>query len=322
MEKRIYLTGSTGFVGRYVLERLIADGNRVVAAIRRPMAASMPLGVSSSIFDLENPQALSASELEGIDTVVHLAARVHVAHPTAGEDRKLWQSNVVATDVLARAAVEAGVRRFIYMSSIKVNGERSSDRPFTSTDVPAPCSAYARSKLAAEDALRRLGSSSGLEVVVVRPPLVYGPGVGAHFRRLLALVASRVPLPLAAVNNQRSLVSVWNLADFIAALTNCPGAVRGTWFAADNGDLSTAELVRRIAAAMKLRPMLFPVSPSLLRMAGRLLGREADVSRLCDSLQVDASAARQALGWKPPLASDLAIERTAKWFLSKTRDHD
>ncbi len=321
MEKRIYLTGGTGFVGRYVLERLIADGNRVVVATRRPLAPAMPSGASTSIFDLEHPETLSSSALEGVDTVVHMAARVHVMHPTADEDRKLWQSNVVATDALARAAVNAGVRRFIYMSSIKVNGERTSGKPFTSSDDPAPADPYAQSKLASEDALRQLSASTRLEVAIVRPPLVYGPGVGANFQRLLALVARKVPLPLAAVNNQRSLVSVWNLADFIATIASRRETVRGTWLVADDGDLGTADLVRRIAAAMGRRPILFPVPTSFLRIAGRMLGREADVSRLCDSLQLDASPARLTLGWTPPVARDLAIDRTVKWFVSKMRDH-
>ncbi len=306
--RNIYLTGGTGFVGRHVRERLVADGHQVVAADRRS-------------FDLEHPESLSASSLHGLDTVVHLAARVHVARPAADENRLLWQSNVVATDALARAAVDAGVRRFVYMSSIKVHGERTRDRPFTSSDEPAPEDPYARSKLGAEDALRKLAGSRGLEVAIVRPPLVYGPCVGANFLRLLQLVARRIPLPLASVDNRRSLVSVWNLADFVATLCARQGEIRGTWLVADCSDLSTADLVRRIAAAMKLQPRLFPVPPPLVRFAGRMLGRGAEVTRLCDSLQVDASPTRQALGWKPPLTCDEGIDRTVQWYSSRSREH-
>lgn len=319
--RRCYLTGSTGFVGRFVLEKLVADGNRVVVAMRRPRAASMPPGVSTSIFDLERPELLATTDLDGVDTVVHMAARVHVMRPTDDENRKLWQANVIATGALARAAAVAGVRRFIYVSSIKVNGERTSGQPITSFDEPAPCDAYGRSKLAAEEALRRLASATGLEVVVVRPPLVYGPGVAANFRRLLSLVARGVPLPLKAIDNRRSLVSVWNLADFIATVVGHAKAIHGTWLVADGEDLSTADLVHRIATAMGRRSRLFSVPPSLLRLAGRMLGREAEVSRLCDSLQVDASPARNAFGWTPPIAVDDAIERTVRWFVSEMQVH-
>ena len=309
-------------MGRCVLERLIADGIRVVAANRRPMAANMPPDVNTSIFDLEHPELLAATDLKGVDTVIHLAARVHVMRPTEEENRKLWQCNVVATDALARAAVSAGVRRFIYVSSIKVNGERTTGKPFTSSDDPAPCEAYGRSKLAAEEALRRLAAATGLEVAVVRPPLVYGPGVAANFRRLLSLVARGVPLPLKAVNNRRSLVSVWNLADFIATVVGHARAVHGTWLVADGEDLSTADLVHQIATAMGRRSRLFSVPPSLLRLVGRMLGREAEVSRLCDSLQVDASPARNEFGWTPPMAVDAAIERTVRWFVSEASTHE
>lgn len=305
----IYLTGGAGFVGRYVVEKLVADGHQVVAADR-------------SGFDLEKADTLTAAALEGVDTVIHLAARVHVARAVADENRRLWQSNVVATDALARVAAEAGVRRFIFMSSIKVHGERTGERPFAPSDAPAPQDPYARSKLAAEDALRKRGEATGLEVAIVRPPLVYAPGVGANFRRLLACVARRVPLPLAAVDNRRSMVSAWNLADLVAVLARRETAARGTWLVADDDDLSTAQLVRRIAAAMDRQPLLLAVPPALLRLAGRLTGRRADVSRLCDSLLVDASSTRRVLGWKPPVPCDEAIHRTARWYLSQSRGHD
>ncbi|MGE0030070.1 MAG: NAD-dependent epimerase/dehydratase family protein [Steroidobacteraceae bacterium] len=321
MSKRYYLTGSTGFVGRHVLARLTGDGNYVVAAVRQRTAAVMPPGVGTSIFDLERPEVLATADLDDVDTVVHAAARVHVANTTGDEIRKLWRCNVVATDALARAAVTAGVRRFIYVSSIKVNGERTTDRPFTSFDEPAPGDHYARSKLAAEEALKTLESGNGMEVVIVRPPLVYGPGVGANFRRLLTLVYRGVPLPLAAIDNRRSLLSVWNFADFIATIASHTGATRGTWLVSDGEDLSTADLVRLIAAAMGHRPRLFPVPLPLLRVAGRLLGREAEVSRLCDSLQVDAAPARKAFGWAPPIAVDEAVKKTVSLFVAGSCAH-
>jgi nucleoside-diphosphate-sugar epimerase len=321
MKGCFYLTGGSGFIGRFLLERLIADGNRVVVASRRPMAACMPSGVRTSIFDLEYPEKLKTADLEGVDTIIHIAARVHVMHPAEGEDRKLWQCNVVATEALGRAAVTAGVRRFIYASSIKVNGERTSDKRFAPTNIPAPCDAYGHSKLAAEEALKKLASTTGLEVAVIRPPLVYGPGVAANFRRLLSLVARGIPLPLNAVKNRRSLVSVWNLTDFIATVADHTGPVHGTWLVSDGDDLSTADLVRRIAAAMGRRARLFSVSPSILKFAGRMLGREAEVSRLCDSLQIDASGARRAFGWTPPLSVEESIERTVRWFTTVSQNH-
>jgi len=255
--------------------------------------------------------------LEGVDVVVHLAA---IAHQLQGEavESTYHALNCEATERLARAAAGAGVRRFVFMSSIKVNGERTPiDRPFRANDAPQPEDRYARSKREAERALASLGGK--MEMVVVRPPLVYGPGVRANFLRLIRLVDRRWPLPLGGVRNRRSLIYVGNLADLIVAAATVPAAGGRMLLAADGEDLSTPQLVSEIGAALGTPARLVSVPMGLLRLGGVLTGMGAEVGRLGDSLVVDASETRERLNWRPPFSVHEGITDTVRWYRSAAR---
>ena len=236
-------------------------------------------------------------------------------------ERAYLETNAYGTQCLAQAAANGGVRRFIHLSSIKVNGERTAGRAFRHDDVPAPEDAYGRSKLLAERALESVAAGREMSAVSVRSPLVYGPGVRANFLRLMTRVDRQLPLPLGAIHNQRSLISVWNLCDLLVKLASAPQFV-GTCLASDGESVSTPDLIRRLARAMHRRALLIPIPVSVLRGAGRLAGREAEVMRLCDSLVVDVDRTFRALGWRPPLTTDAGLARTAQWYLSRERHVD
>ena len=258
-----------------------------------------------------------STALDGCDTVIHLAARVHVMDDRAADPLAAFRAvNVVATENLARQAVRQGVRRFVFVSSIKVNGEETSDVPFRSSDVPAPLDAYGKSKLEAERVLHEVAKETGLEVVVVRPPLVYGPGVGANFRRLMQLVKAGVPLPLGSIHNRRSLVALDNLVDLLIACAHRPDAAGQTFLVSDGHDVATPELIRMLAAAMGKRAWLSPVPSRLLAAGAGILGKSAAADRLLGSLQVDIEQTQTRLGWKPIVSMDAAIDATVAHFLS------
>lgn len=255
--------------------------------------------------------------LRGVDAVVHAAARVHVLRESAADPLAAFRSvNVEGTKALARQAAIAGVRRFVFISSVKVNGERThAGQPFTATDPPRPEDPYGISKLEAENALRQISSETGMEVVIVRPVLVYGPGVKANFRAMMKWVHRGVPLPLGSVRNQRSFVAMDNLTDLVAVCIRHPGAAGRTFLVSDGEDMSTPELLQRIAMALGVRPRVFNLPSALLRGAATLVGKKAYADRLCASLQVDISATREILGWTPPHTVDAALRSTALDFL-------
>lgn len=318
--RAVLVTGATGFIGGFLLDRLVASGYQVTAAVN-----AITTGLPDEVTILRNcaiaPDTDWSGKLGGIETVVHLAARVHVMHDTSLDPlAEFRRVNVAGTEHLACEAAKAGVRRFIFMSSIKVHGEEA-DHPYTEEDPARPSDPYAISKTEAELALRRIEAETGMEVVIIRPPLVYGPGVKANFLTLLKLVSSNVPLPLANVSNQRSLVYVGNLVDAIIVCMNHPGAAGQTYLVSDGQDVSTPELVRRIATALKKSALLFPFPTGLLRMTGRLVGRSGTIDRLLGSLQVDSSKIRRDLGWEPPFALKQGLAHTARWFL-KGRRHE
>jgi nucleoside-diphosphate-sugar epimerase len=237
---------------------------------------------------------------------------------SAHDDGEYHRINAAATRGLAAAAAHSGVRRFLFLSSIKVYGE-GRDRPFSADERPVPSDVYGRSKLAAEEFVREIGSGTAIQTVIVRPPLVYGPGVRANFLRLMEFVDRGIPLPLAAVNNSRSLVALDNLCDLLAHALEHPAAAGGTWLVSDGEDVSTPALIRRIAAAMHRRARLLNVPPILLRRVAMLLGRGADVARLCDSLTLDIAATRSVLGWDPPVSQQDAIGGTVRWYLESRK---
>jgi nucleoside-diphosphate-sugar epimerase len=311
---RVLLTGATGFVGAH-LGAFLADSSCVVRAALRTRGAALP-GVAevAAVGDI-GAQTDWRAALDGVDTVIHAAAR---AHRPAGRDPEepYLEVNARGTQTLARAAAQAGVRRFIYLSSIKVNGEGRADRPYSAADDAHPSDGYARSKWAGERYLREIAEGSMLQGVVVRAPLVYGPGVKGNFLQLLRWVHAGRPLPLGGIANARSLVSLWNLCDLLRRLIEHPAAPGGPWLVSDGEDLSTPELVRRIARAMG-RPIRLPRVPApLLRLAGELTGRGAQVRRLCDSLTVDIGPTRSRLGWSPPMGVNEALEHTVRWYVS------
>lgn len=313
--RRILVTGANGFVGRAVCARLLGDGRSVTAAVRSPDRdpAGAALLATGPIDSADWPRLIA-----GHDAVIHLAARVHRVGeiPQVARAAHL-RENRDATVALGRAAAVTGVTRFVFVSTIKVCGEATTDRPFDDTCPPAPADVYAESKWAAEQALREIEAQSGLEVAIVRPPLVYGPGVGANFLQLLQWVDRGLPLPLASVRNRRSLVYVGNLADLIVRCIDHPAAAGRTFVASDGEDLSTPALIRRVALALGATPRLWSCSPGLLRTAASLLGKRGAADRLLGSLQVEASRTAALLGWRPPYSVDEALAATAAWYRNR-----
>lgn len=256
--------------------------------------------------------------LAGVDCIIHLAARVHVMTENAIDPLEEFRRlNVDATMSLALQAAQAGVRRFIFISSIKVNGEYTQpDKPFSSEDRADPKDYYGISKYEAEVALQRLAEKSGMEVVIIRPPLVYGPGVKANFMSMMQWLERGIPLPLGAVYNQRSLVAIDNLVDCIVTCLDHPNAANQTFLISDGEDLSTTQLLQRLGKALGKTARLIPVPVGLMTFSARLLGKGAVAQRLFGSLQVDSSKARDLLGWKPVVTVDEALRRTAEAFKS------
>lgn len=295
----IAVTGASGFVGRALCASLRAQG-RTVLPLVRTAAPTDPIG-ARAVGDM-GPEALWSSALQDIDCVVHCAARVHVVHEEDPEPLRAFRRvNVEGTRALAVGASAAGVRRLVVLSSLKVLGEQTPPgTPFHARSTPAPQDAYGQSKWEAEQALQSVSAATGLEVVVVRPPLVYGPGVKANFLRLMRSVASGFPLPLGRVHNRRSLLALGNLTDLLRVCAEHPAAAGQTFLASDDQDLSTPELIRGLAAAMGRQAALLPVPVSWLRVAGRLSGQTPQIDRLIGSLQVDIGHTREVLSWSPP----------------------
>lgn len=311
---RIAVTGARGFVGRALMSALAARDLAAVGLVR-----SAPEATQRAVGDLTTRPDLAAA-LDGVDVVVHLAARVHVMHETERDPLAAFrQANVAATEHLARAAVARGARRFVYVSSIKVNGEATQRAPFREQDPPRPEDPYGVSKWEAEQALGRVAADTGLEVVVVRPPLVYGPGVGGNFVRMMRWLQRGVPLPLASVRNRRDLVGVNNLADALVTCSVHPQAAGRTYLVADGEAVSTPALLRSLAACMHVCARLVPCPVALLQAAGRLAGKGGEVARLVGSLEVDAGALRRELGWRPVTPLRDGLQLTADWFTGARR---
>jgi nucleoside-diphosphate-sugar epimerase len=302
---RVLVTGANGFVGRAVCSQLMAAGHAVTPAVRRGSGLPNEVGVGDV-----GPSTDWRIALAGCDVVVHLAARVHVMRDEANDP--LTEFRVVNTEGtlnLARQAAQAGVKRFIFISTIKVNGE-GCEAPYRETDVPAPEDAYAISKWEAEQGLWQIAADTGLEVVILRPPLVYGPGVKANFLRLMQLVKRGWPLPLGAIRNKRSLLYLGNFVDAIRLCVEHPAAAGQTFLLDDGEPVSTPELIRAIARALGRPARLLAVPVGVLEAAGTLLGKRAAVARLTDALFVDSSAIRARLGWTPPYSMAVGLATT------------
>ena len=302
---RVLVTGPTGFVGGALCADLAACGHVVIPAVRRECGLPGEVVVGDI-----GPSTDWRGALQGCDAVVHLAARVHMMRETERDSLAVYrEANTEATLNLARQAAQAGVNRFIFVSTIKVNGE-GREAPYRETDAPAPEDAYAISKWEAEQGLRRIANETGLEVVVLRPPLVYGPGVKANFLRLVRLVETGWPLPLGAIRNRRSLLYLGNFVDAIRLCVEHPAAAGQTFLIDDGEAVSTPELIRRLAHAMGRPAHLLAVPIGLLEFAGALLGKRAAVARLTGSLFVDSSLIRARLGWTPPYTMREGLDAT------------
>ncbi len=316
---RVLVTGASGFVGQAVCSSLLSRGVTVLAAARSELQPAPGQG-TVRLSEMSGSTDWS-KVLDGVEGIIHLAARVHVMKETAADPwREFLISNVEATRRLAEQAAEAGVRRLVFISSVKVNGEQTAPgHPFTTEDEPAPGDAYGASKLLAEEALADVAARTGLEVVGIRPPLVYGPGVKGNFLTLLKACRRRLPLPLGGIDNRRSLVYLGNLVDALLRALDHPAAPGNTYLVRDGEDLSTPQLVRRLSAALGVQPRLLPAPLGLMRAAAGVIGRRGAVERLTSSLQVDDSALREDLGWAPPFTVDQGLALTARWAVGQSR---
>ena len=304
------ITGASGFVGGPLCTELVRRHFRVRGVFRNTRCSGFEPHELVQI-DGIGPDTDWSSALEDTSFVVHLAARVHVMHDVVADSLSLFRSiNVEGTMNLARQAAAAGVERFVFISSVKVNGESTAPGyMFTEADVPNPQDAYGLSKYEAEQSLRQLSADTGMEVVIIRPPLVYGIGVKANFGALMHAVQRGWPLPVGAVHNQRSLVALDNLVDFIITCIVHPQAANHTFLVSDGQDVSTNELVHGMAQAAGVPARLLPVPIWALQVGARLVGKGDTLQRLCGNLQVDISKARGMLGWVPPVSLKEGLRR-------------
>jgi nucleoside-diphosphate-sugar epimerase len=308
------VTGANGFIGRAVLAALEERDIPVRAAVR-----TLGLNHDVAVGDI-GPSTNWASAVEGVDTIVHTAASAHVMNESALDPLSVFRKvNVEGTLNLARQAAAASVKQFVFISSIKVNGESTiPGKPFTENDQPSPLDPYSISKWESEVGLRQLAKESGMEVVIIRPPLVYGPGVKANFQRMISWVGSGVPLPLGSIHNKRSLVALENLVSLILTCIENPAAANQIFLVGDDEDLSTTELLQRIASALGKPARLFPFPTCLIIFAASLLGKSRMAQRLLGSLQVDISKARELLDWKPPVSVDEGLRQVADDFKKRS----
>ncbi len=311
---KILVTGASGFVGNATCAKLVTEGMNVVGTVRHLPARPLQ-GVDYHILGNLDARTDWRDALSGVDVIIHCAACVHVMRETAADPLVAFRAaNVSGTEQLARQAAAAGVRRFVFLSSVKVNGEGGLVA-YVETDQPAPKDAYGISKYEAELGLRRSVVGTGMDVVVVRSPLIYGPGVKANFRLLMYALARGVPLPLGAIHNRRSMVTLDNVVDLIITCIGHSAAANEMFLVSDGEDLSTTELICRLACAMR-RPARLIRVPTMLLMAGAtLLRKREEARRLCGTLQVNITKARKVLGWTPPVSVDEGLRRTAVHYL-------
>jgi len=314
----VLITGAGGFIGRALCAKILVEGRQVRGTFRSESNVSrLSDGVEGVSIRSIDSDTKWDDALAGIDTVVHLAARVHVMDDSSSDPLTEYRKvNVEGTKCLAVASANAGVKRFIFISSIKVNGE-GKDVAYTEDDEVSPQDYYGVTKWEAEQELHKISDKTDLETVILRPPLVYGPGVKANFLRLVNLVKFRIPLPLGCIKNRRSLIYIANLVDAIITCMTNPNAAGKTYLVSDGEDVSTPELIRRIGAAFRRRALLLPVPVRIMRLAGRITGKYDEVERLVGSLTVDISKIRKELEWKPPYTMEHGLRETAKWYAKK-----
>jgi nucleoside-diphosphate-sugar epimerase len=321
MTRKILVTGSSGFLGTALVEQLAGMPDIHIVAVSRRATAHPASNVTTAAIATLNTDTQWGPVLHDVDTVVHTAARVHVMHDTAADPLALYREvNTLGTLELAQQAASAGVRRFIFISTIKVNGESTErDQCFRADDTPAPNDPYAISKHEAEQGLLALAKSSAMEVVIIRPVLVYGPGVKANFLHLMRTLHNRVPLPLGAVKNARSLVSLDNLIDLIRVCIDHPAAANEIFLVSDGEDLSTRDLASLLKTHLPGSSWLIPVPESLIMLGATLLGRKSAAERVLGSLRVDISKTRERLQWQPPVSVEDGLKKTVEHFLVTDR---
>ena len=312
MKQQILLTGASGFVGQAIARACLAQDVALICPSRRPLAWQDADMRNPIVSDMSADTDWSA-HLQGVGIVIHSAARVHVMQETASDPLAQFRAvNVDASLQLARQAAAAGLKQFIYLSSVKVNGEATEPgHPFTADDMPKPQDAYGISKQEAELALLQLASETGMAVTIIRPPLVYGPGVKANFLSMLRMVRRGLPLPLGSIHNQRSFVYLGNLVDLVLHCRLHEAARNQVFLVSDGRDLSTTELLHLCAQALQVKSRLLPFPAGLLTLAASILGKKNVADRLCQSLQVDISKTRKQLAWSPPYTVEQGLQATA-----------
>lgn len=318
--QKVIVTGGSGFIGKHLLDVMsrLRGSDGVIEVNRSGLSSDRDSTHCVRWCSLHEQSEL----LTGADAIVHLAGRAHVLRDEASDPfAEYCRVNVEKTLELARVGVKAGVQRFVFVSSIKVNGERTlRDSFFHPDDGPAPEDAYGQSKMEAEEALKALGRETGMEIVIIRPVLVYGPGVKGNFRSLVSWVKKGVPLPLSSVYNRRSFVALDNLVDLLVTCVDHPAAANQTFLVSDGVDLSTPDLLLRLAAAYGRKGRLFPFPVGVLRWVASLAGKQGAVERLTGSLQVDISKTRELLGWTPPVTVDAAMAEMVAEAIDERKD--
>ena len=311
---KVLVTGASGFVGSATCSRLLSQGMDVIGTVRH-LPVQLLTGVDYRIVGDLDANTDWRDALTGVDYIVHCAARVHVMREAAADPLVAFRTaNVAGTEQLARQAAAAGIRRFIFLSSVKVNGEGGLVA-YRETDLPAPKDVYGTSKYEAELGLRKIAAESGMELVVIRSPLIYGPGVKANFQALMRALMRGIPLPLGAIHNRRSLLALDNVVDLIVTCIKHPAAANETFLVSDGEDLSTTELIRRLARAIGRPARLIPMSTTVLMAGATLLGKREVAKRLCGTLQVDITKVREVLGWVPPVSVDEGLRQTAEYYM-------
>ena len=304
---KVLLTGSNGFLGQYLSQFLAEKGYSVFAHTRKAQTFDHP-NIHNINFDLNDN--LDNIDLNQVEVIIHCAGRAHVMHETAESPLEAYrQTNVQGTLNLAKKAVKVGVKRFIYLSSIKVNGEQTTNEPFKSSDLVNTDDPYGLSKYEAEQALLELSKKTGLEVVIIRPVLIYGPNVKANFKSMVNLATKKLPLPIGCLDNKRSMVSVYNLADLIHTCMTHPNANREVFLASDQDDISVKQLFEKLAKYQNNQLLMLPVPKSLISFLASLVGKKAVASRLCSELVVDTTKNTQLLGWTAPYNVDTSLEK-------------
>lgn len=304
----ILITGATGFLGQSLLTHLISQGHSVTAISRHPNqnlhACKTIICDLNSLVDFEDV-------IVGSDIVIHLAGRAHILNETSEDPYQAYaEINVKATKNLALLASKSGIKRFVFLSSVKVNGEKTTALSFNETNAPNPQDDYGKTKLEAEHALSEIATKTQMQVVIIRPPLIYGKGVKANFKNLIKLCQSKLPLPFGAIHNKRSMVYIGNLIDFITLCITHPNATNETFLISDDEDVSTSTLIRTIRATLGLPSLLLPIPQSWIVFMLHLIGKKSLAMRLCGNLQVDITKAKTLLGWKPPFTFEQGIQNT------------